>query len=41
LKTITLSYTMFPVEKKQPVASSTPAAGSSNKVSDTEASLGG
>jgi cytochrome c oxidase assembly protein subunit 11 len=42
LKTITLSYTMFPVEKKQPVASSAPAAGSStNKVSDTEANLGG
>ncbi|TIU85539.1 MAG: cytochrome c oxidase assembly protein, partial [Mesorhizobium sp.] len=41
LKTITLSYTMFPVEKKQPVASSAPAAGSSNKVPDSEASLGG
>ncbi|RWX58556.1 cytochrome c oxidase assembly protein, partial [Mesorhizobium sp. M2A.F.Ca.ET.039.01.1.1] len=41
LKTITLSYTMFPVEKKQPVASSAPAAGSSNKIPDSEASLGG
>ncbi|MDX8524445.1 cytochrome c oxidase assembly protein [Mesorhizobium sp. MSK_1335] len=42
LKTITLSYTMFPVEKKQPVASSTPAAGgSTNKVPDSDASLGG
>ncbi|CAN7423460.1 cytochrome c oxidase assembly protein [Mesorhizobium amorphae] len=40
LKTITLSYTMFPVEKNKPVASSAPAA-SSNKVSDTEANLGG
>ncbi|RJT40111.1 cytochrome c oxidase assembly protein [Mesorhizobium waimense] len=39
-KTITLSYTMFPVEKNKPVASSAPAA-SSNKVSDTEANLGG
>ncbi|RVC57935.1 cytochrome c oxidase assembly protein, partial [Mesorhizobium sp. M00.F.Ca.ET.038.03.1.1] len=35
------SYTMFPVEKKQPVASSAPAAGSSNKIPDSEASLGG
>ncbi|RVD32367.1 cytochrome c oxidase assembly protein, partial [Mesorhizobium sp. M8A.F.Ca.ET.023.02.2.1] len=41
LKTITLSYTMFPVEKKQPVASSAPAAGSSKKIPDSEASLGG
>ncbi|UCI06896.1 cytochrome c oxidase assembly protein [Mesorhizobium sp. B1-1-8] len=41
LKTITLSYTMFPVEKKQPVASSAPAAGTSKKIPDTEASLGG
>lgn len=40
LKTITLSYTMFPVEKNKPVASSAPAA-SSKKVSDTEANLGG
>ena len=40
LKTITLSYTMFPVEKNKPVASSAPAA-SSNKVPDTEANLGG
>jgi len=40
LKTITLSYTMFPVEKTKPVASSAPAP-SSNKVPDTEASLGG
>jgi cytochrome c oxidase assembly protein subunit 11 len=39
LKTITLSYTMFPVEKNKPVASSAPA--SSNKVSNTEANLGG
>ncbi|TPN83277.1 cytochrome c oxidase assembly protein [Mesorhizobium sp. CU2] len=41
LKTITLSYTMFPVEKKQPVASSAPAAGGTNKISNSEASLGG
>ena len=41
LKTITLSYTMFPVEKSKPVASSAPIEGSSNKVSDTEANLGG
>jgi cytochrome c oxidase assembly protein subunit 11 len=42
LKTITLSYTMFPVEKNKPVASSAaPAAGGSNKVSNTDASLGG
>ncbi|CAN7414939.1 cytochrome c oxidase assembly protein [Mesorhizobium sp. LjNodule214] len=40
LKTITLSYTMFPVEKNKPVASSAPAA-SSNEVPDTEANLGG
>jgi cytochrome c oxidase assembly protein subunit 11 len=40
LKTITLSYTMFPVDKNKPVASSAPAQ-SSNKVSNTEASLGG
>ncbi|WP_192183662.1 cytochrome c oxidase assembly protein [Mesorhizobium amorphae] len=40
LKTITLSYTMFPVEMNKPVASSVPAA-SSNKVPDTEANLGG
>ena len=39
LKTITLSYTMFPVEKNKPVASSAPD--SSTKVSDTEANLGG
>jgi len=39
LKTITLSYTMFPVEKNRPVASSAPA--NSTKVSDTEANLGG
>ena len=39
LKTITLSYTMFPVEKNKPVASSVPD--STNKVSDTEANLGG
>ncbi|ESX13771.1 cytochrome C oxidase assembly protein [Mesorhizobium sp. LSHC440B00] len=39
LKTITLSYTMFPVQKNKPVASSTPD--SSSKVSDTEANLGG
>ena len=44
LKTITLSYTMFPVEKNEknkPVASSVPAEGTSNKVSHTERSLGG
>ena len=41
LKTITLSYTMFPVEKSKPVASSAPIEGSSNKVPDTEANLGG
>ncbi|TIQ49898.1 MAG: cytochrome c oxidase assembly protein, partial [Mesorhizobium sp.] len=44
LKTITLSYTMFPVEKNEknkPVASSAPADGTSNKVSHTERSLGG
>ncbi len=42
VKTITLSYTMFPVEKNKPVASSAaPAAGGSNKVSNTDASLGG
>ncbi|PTE09524.1 cytochrome c oxidase assembly protein [Mesorhizobium helmanticense] len=40
LSTITLSYTMFPVEKKKPVASSLPAE-SSNKISNTEGSLGG
>lgn len=40
LKTITLSYTMFPVDKNKPGASSAPAQ-SSNKVSNTEASLGG
>ena len=39
LKTITLSYTMFPVEKNKPVASSAPD--STTKVSDTEANLGG
>ena len=30
IKTITLSYTMFPVEKSKPVASSAPVEGSSN-----------
>jgi cytochrome c oxidase assembly protein subunit 11 len=39
LKTITLSYTMFPVEKNKPVASSAPNG--TTKVSDTEANLGG
>ena len=40
LKTITLSYTMFPVDKNKPVASSAPAQ-TTNKVPNTEASLGG
>ncbi|WP_036241145.1 cytochrome c oxidase assembly protein [Mesorhizobium sp. STM 4661] len=40
LSTITLSYTMFPVEKKKPVAPSVPVE-SSNKISNTEGSLGG
>ncbi|TIT48107.1 MAG: cytochrome c oxidase assembly protein, partial [Mesorhizobium sp.] len=41
IKTITLSYTMFPVEKNKPVASSEPAKGNSKTVSDTEGNLGG
>jgi len=41
VKTITLSYTMFPVEKNKPVASSEPVQGTSKTVSDTEANLGG
>ncbi|TIO07171.1 MAG: cytochrome c oxidase assembly protein [Mesorhizobium sp.] len=44
LKTITLSYTMFPVEKNEknkPVVSSAPVKDKSNKVSHTEGSLGG
>ena len=41
LKTITLSYTMFPVDQNKPVASSVPIGRNSNKVSDTEANLGG
>jgi cytochrome c oxidase assembly protein subunit 11 len=40
LKTITLSYTMFPVETTRPAASSVPVQ-SSNKISHTEGSLGG
>ncbi|BCG96213.1 cytochrome c oxidase assembly protein [Mesorhizobium sp. 131-2-1] len=40
LQTITLSYTMFPVDKNKPVASSAPAQ-TTNKVPNTEASLGG
>ena len=40
VKTITLSYTMFPVEKNKPVASSEPVQGSKT-VSNTEANLGG
>ncbi|UVK38266.1 cytochrome c oxidase assembly protein [Mesorhizobium sp. AR10] len=39
VKTITLSYTMFPVEKNKPVASSVPVERNKTKV--TEASLGG
>lgn len=41
VKTITLSYTMFPVEKSKPVASSVPVQGSSKTISNTEANLGG
>ncbi|ODA94173.1 cytochrome c oxidase assembly protein [Mesorhizobium sp. SEMIA 3007] len=41
VKTITLSYTMFPAEKNKPVASSEPVQGTSKTVSDTEANLGG
>ncbi|MBE1708766.1 MULTISPECIES: cytochrome c oxidase assembly protein [Mesorhizobium] len=41
VKTITLSYTMFPVEKNKPVASSEPVQGTSKIISDTEANLGG
>lgn len=41
MKTITLSYTMFPVEKSKPVASSVPVKGSSKTISNTEANLGG
>ncbi|GLS37785.1 cytochrome c oxidase assembly protein CtaG [Mesorhizobium tianshanense] len=44
LTTITLSYTMFPIEKNEkdkPVVSSAPVKGKSNKVSHTEGSLGG
>ncbi|QND65822.1 cytochrome c oxidase assembly protein [Mesorhizobium loti] len=41
VKTITLSYTMFPVEKTKPVASSEPAKGNSKTISNTEANLGG
>ena len=40
MKTITLSYTMFPVEKTKPVASSEPVQGSKT-ISNTEANLGG
>jgi len=41
VKTITLSYTMFPVEKSKPVASSEPVQGNSKTISNTEANLGG
>ncbi|MFA6157408.1 cytochrome c oxidase assembly protein [Mesorhizobium sp.] len=41
MKTITLSYTMFPIEKNKPVALSEPVQGDSNKVSNTEGNLGG
>ncbi len=41
MKTITLSYTMFPVEKSKPVASSEPVKGNSKTISDTEENLGG
>ncbi len=41
MKTITLSYTMFPVEKSKPVASSEPAQESSKTFSNTEGNLGG
>jgi cytochrome c oxidase assembly protein subunit 11 len=41
VKTITLSYTMFPVEKNKPVALSEPAQGNSKTVSNTEGNLGG
>lgn len=40
IKTITLSYTMFPVEGNKPVAS-VPVEGKSNAISDTDKSLGG
>lgn len=41
MKTITLSYTMFPIEKNKPVALSEPVQGDSNRVSNTEGNLGG
>ncbi|QPC94142.1 cytochrome c oxidase assembly protein [Mesorhizobium sp. INR15] len=41
VKTITLSYTMFPVEKNKPVASAVPAQNGSKTVSNTEGNLGG
>ncbi|UVK44337.1 cytochrome c oxidase assembly protein [Mesorhizobium sp. AR07] len=41
VKTITLSYTMFPVEKSKPVALSEPVQGNSKTISNTEANLGG
>ncbi|MBZ9674156.1 cytochrome c oxidase assembly protein [Mesorhizobium sp. ES1-1] len=41
MKTITLSYTMFPVEKNKPVALSEPVQGDKNRVSNTEGNLGG
>jgi cytochrome c oxidase assembly protein subunit 11 len=41
VKTITLSYTMFPIEKNKPVASSEPVQGNSKTVSNTEGNLGG
>lgn len=39
--TITLSYTMFPVEEEKPVASSAPAGKRDKTISDTEENLGG
>jgi cytochrome c oxidase assembly protein subunit 11 len=41
VNTITLSYTMFPVEKTKPVAQTSPVKGDGNASSNTEANLGG
>jgi len=41
VKTITLSYTMFPVEKNKPVASSEPVTGNSKTISNNVGNLGG
>ncbi|MGX7871908.1 cytochrome c oxidase assembly protein [Mesorhizobium sp. ORM6] len=41
VRTITLSYTMFPVEKNKPVASSGPVRSNSKTISNTEGNLGG